>query len=60
MTDDRGCLALLIVIQLMVTAVVQPRGDFPQNDDWAYAHMASSLPFPPQRSLSASSSDLLE
>ena len=37
LTDDRRCLALLIVIQLVVTAVVQPHGDFPQNDDWAYA-----------------------
>ena len=36
MTDARA-LALLFVLQLAVVAVVGPRGDFPLNDDWAYA-----------------------
>jgi hypothetical protein len=35
--SDRRALALLLALQLAVVAIVQPRGDFPLNDDWAYA-----------------------
>lgn len=35
---DRRALALLAVLHLAIVAAVQPRGDFPLNDDWAYAH----------------------
>jgi len=35
--SDRRALALLIVLHLAVVGVVAPRGDFPLNDDWAYA-----------------------
>jgi hypothetical protein len=41
--NDRRCLALLVAIQLVVVAVVAPRGDFPLNDDWAYAHSVQWL-----------------
>jgi Dolichyl-phosphate-mannose-protein mannosyltransferase len=41
--NDRRCLALLIAIQLVVVAVVAPRGNFPLNDDWAYAHSVQWL-----------------
>jgi hypothetical protein len=41
--NDRRCLALLVVVQLVVVAVVAPRGEFPLNDDWAYAHSVQWL-----------------
>ena len=37
-TSDARSIALLIVIQIAVTAVVMPRGNFGVNDDWTYAH----------------------
>ena len=35
--SDRRALAFLVALHLAVIAVVAPRGDFPLNDDWAYA-----------------------
>jgi hypothetical protein len=40
---DRRALAVLIVAHLAVVAIVQPRGEFPLNDDWAYAHSVQWL-----------------
>lgn len=37
---DRRYLVLLIAFQLIMIAVIQPYGNFPINDDWAYAHSA--------------------
>src|SRR4029453_2631539 len=37
-TSDTRCIALLILIQVAVTAIVMPRGNFGVNDDWTYAH----------------------
>jgi hypothetical protein len=37
MSEGR-CLVLLICVQLLMFVVVGARGDFPVNDDWAYAH----------------------
>jgi hypothetical protein len=34
---ERRALALLVLLHLAMIAVVQPRGDFPINDDWAFA-----------------------
>lgn len=36
--NERRWLVLLIAIQFVVFVVVRARGDFPINDDWAYAH----------------------
>jgi len=38
--NDRYFLALLIAFQLLAIALIQPYGNFPLNDDWAYAHSA--------------------
>lgn len=38
--NDRYYLAWLIVFQLLAIALIQPYGNFPLNDDWAYAHSA--------------------
>lgn len=35
---DRRALAILVAVHLAIVALVAPRGDFPLNDDWAYAH----------------------
>ena len=35
---DLHCLVLLLLMQLSIFAVVNPRGEFPLNDDWVYAH----------------------
>ena len=35
---DRRSLTILLVLQLAIVAVSDPRGDFPLNDDWAFAH----------------------
>jgi hypothetical protein len=40
---DRGALAILVMIHLAVVAIVQPRGEFPLNDDWAFAHSVQWL-----------------
>lgn len=40
LTKNRYYLALLIAFQLLMIAVIQPYGNFPLNDDWAYAHSA--------------------
>ena len=34
---DRRALALLALLHLAMVAIVQPRGEFPVNDDWAFA-----------------------
>jgi hypothetical protein len=34
---DRRALVSLVLLQLAVIAIVRPHGDFPLNDDWAYA-----------------------
>jgi len=34
----RGSIALLLALQLALFALIEPRGEFPLNDDWAYAH----------------------
>jgi len=34
---ERRAIALLILLNLAMVAIVQPRGDFPINDDWAFA-----------------------
>ena len=36
--DDWRAIALLLAVQLVVAAVVEPHGEFPIDDDWAYAH----------------------
>ena len=35
---DRRALAALVIAHVAMVAIVMPRGDFPLNDDWAYAH----------------------
>src|SRR5436190_402970 len=40
---DRRALALLVLLHLAVVAIVQPRGDFPLNDDWAFAQSTKWL-----------------
>ena len=40
---DRRALVILLAIHLAIVAIVQPRGDFPLNDDWAYAHSVQWL-----------------
>jgi len=40
---DRRALAILLALHLAIVAIVQPRGDFPLNDDWAYAHSVQWL-----------------
>ena len=35
---DRRSLALLALLQVAIVAIADPRGNFPLNDDWAYAH----------------------
>ena len=37
-SHDRRALIALVAIQLAVTLLIRPRGEFPINDDWAYAH----------------------
>jgi len=36
-------LAMLLLVQLIIMWVVQPGGNFPINDDWAYAHSVEWL-----------------
>jgi hypothetical protein len=40
---DRRALVLLAALHAAMVAVVMPRGDFPLNDDWAYAQSVSWL-----------------
>ena len=40
---DRRAIAILLGLHLAIVAIVQPRGDFPLNDDWAYAHSVEWL-----------------
>jgi hypothetical protein len=35
---DRRAVAIILMLHVAIVAIVQPRGDFPLNDDWAYAH----------------------
>jgi hypothetical protein len=42
MTDRRSIL-LLLALHLVIVLVVQPRGNFPLNDDWAYAQSVQWL-----------------
>lgn len=37
---DRAYWAALLLVQLALTVIVWPVGNFPVNDDWAYAHSA--------------------
>ena len=39
----RQAIAVLIAVQIALFAVVEPRGEFPLNDDWAYAHSVQWL-----------------
>jgi hypothetical protein len=34
---ERRAIALLVLLHFAMVAIVQPRGDFPVNDDWAFA-----------------------
>jgi hypothetical protein len=34
----RHSMALLLALQIALFALIEPRGEFPLNDDWAYAH----------------------
>jgi hypothetical protein len=40
---DRRSIALLLALHIAIVLIVQPRGDFPINDDWAYAHSVQWL-----------------
>jgi len=40
---DRRALVALACLHLAIVAIVEPRGDFPLNDDWAFAHSAQWL-----------------
>lgn len=40
---DRRSIGLLLALHLVIVLIVQPRGDFPLNDDWAYAHSVQWL-----------------
>lgn len=40
---DRRSIGLLLALHLIIVLVVQPRGNFPLNDDWAYAHSVQWL-----------------
>jgi hypothetical protein len=40
---DRRSIGLLLALHLAIVLIVQPRGDFPLNDDWAYAHSVQWL-----------------
>src|SRR5450631_1892947 len=39
----RRAIGLLVALHLAIVLVVQPRGQFPINDDWAYAHSVQWL-----------------
>jgi len=41
--NDRSCLAVLLLVQLLMLVIIQPTGNFPLNDDWAYAHSVQWL-----------------
>lgn len=41
--SDSKCLAFLLLVQAVMFLVVQPSGDFPLNDDWAYSHSVEWL-----------------
>src|SRR5258708_21042770 len=41
--SERRALAILAALQLAIVAIVEPRGDFPLNDDWAFAHSVQWL-----------------
>lgn len=40
---DRRALAIILMLHVAIVAIVQPRGDFPLNDDWSYAHSVQWL-----------------
>src|SRR5258706_7111698 len=40
---DRRALVVLACLHLAIVAIVEPRGDFPLNHDWAFAHSAQWL-----------------
>jgi len=42
-SHDRRALLILVAVQLAVAVLVRPRGNFPLNDDWAYAHSVQWL-----------------
>src|SRR5260221_9111383 len=41
--SERRALAILLTLQLAIVAIVEPRGNFPLNDDWAFAHSVQWL-----------------
>lgn len=41
--SESKCLALLLLVQIVMMLIVQPGGDFPLNDDWAYSHSVEWL-----------------
>jgi hypothetical protein len=40
---DRRALVVLALAHFAMVAMIQPRGDYPLNDDWAYAHSVQWL-----------------
>lgn len=40
---DTGPLTLIVVCWICAVIFIDPRGDFPANDDWAYAELVRSL-----------------
>jgi hypothetical protein len=43
MRSDVGWLAFLIALWILMSALVNPVGDFPLNDDWTYALAVKSI-----------------
>jgi hypothetical protein len=41
--SESKCLGLLLLVQLVMTVIIQPSGNFPLNDDWAYSHSVEWL-----------------
>jgi hypothetical protein len=41
--SESKCLGLLLLVQLVMILIVQPTGNFPLNDDWAYSHSVEWL-----------------
>jgi hypothetical protein len=41
--SPRRAIVVLIALQIALFATVEPRGEFPLNDDWAYAHSVQWL-----------------
>jgi len=41
--SEGRCLVLLLLVQLLMMVIIQPAGNFPLNDDWAYSHSVEWL-----------------